>query len=103
MGTSELLLPEEALTLRSRHIIDDDDGPLPIKSTVGMVLDGLTVAMTIPGEVSFFDDLSEHTQLTRTPCSNAQHKTGSPASRYLLDLTYSIFLIFLIVPITAIG
>jgi hypothetical protein len=43
-------LPDEAVTLRSRHvIIDDDEGPLPIKSTVGMVLDGLTVSMTIPG------------------------------------------------------
>ena len=44
-------LPEEAVTLRSKHLIDDDDGPLPIKSTVGMVLDGLTVSMTIPGEM----------------------------------------------------
>jgi hypothetical protein len=45
-------LPDEAVTLRSRHvIIDDDEGPLPIKSTVGMVLDGLTVSMTIPGDM----------------------------------------------------
>ncbi len=44
-------LPEEVVTLRSKHLMDGDDGPLPIKSTVGMVLDGLTVSMTIPGEM----------------------------------------------------
>jgi hypothetical protein len=72
-------LPDEALTLRSRHvIIDDDEGPLPIKSTVGMVLDGLTVSMTIPGLLHMF------TPIFRANALTIMRGPGSPASRYVI-------------------
>lgn len=42
-------LQEELLSLRTKFNNLFGEHPLPIKSTVGMVLDGMAVSMTIPG------------------------------------------------------
>ena len=43
--------------LRSKYSSLCGEDPLPIKSTVGMVLDGVTVTMIIPGEHILYFEL----------------------------------------------
>ena len=41
--------PELLVQLRRKHAIPDNGKPPPVKSTVGLVLDGAAVTMVVPG------------------------------------------------------